>query len=229
MRSRLQDRFDQTPFWSVADANDLINEALRWFNLYTGFWRGTATIVTQAGNPFLQVSGTLTYRTRVFVAGNQLTPSSIVQLYRARPGWRTQTTASGGGVPTIINSWAPVGLSTLAIWPADAVGGTTVSIDAVKVTPTLTSDGQFVDLGTEELDLILDEALWGLSFKRPSVQPALKPNHLRFLQGCLARNNQLRASSFFREALGLDQEQRLVPPRQPATTPGPQGDQGQGG
>lgn len=227
LRARLQERYDATPFWSTADANDLINEALRWFNLYTGFWRGTVTIQTIAGSPFLQVSGSLTYRTRVFAAGNQLTPSSIVQLYRARPNWRTQTTASGGSVPTTLNSWAPIGLSTVAIWPADAAGGTTVSIDAVKITPTLTADGQFVDLGTEELDLLLDEALWGLSFKRPSVMAALKPGHIRFLQGCLARNNQLRASSYFREALGLDQEQRLVSPRMVATQGGP-GQEGQG-
>lgn len=221
LRARLQDRYDGAPFWSTTDANDLINEALRWFNLYTGFWRGTVTVVTVAGNPFLTVSGSLTYRTRVWVNGNPLTLSSIVQLYRARPNWRTQKTTDGGDVPTTLNSWAPVGLSRVAIWPADGAGGTTVSIDGVRVTPILTADGQFVDLGTEELDLILDEALWGLSFKRPSVQAALQPGHQRFLQGCLSRNDQLRASAFFREALGLDQEQRLVSPRSPATAGGP--------
>src|SRR5437016_1230975 len=112
LRARLQDRYDGTPFWSNTEANDAINETLRWFNLYTGYWRGSATVVTGVGDRFLSVSGTLTYRTRVTRAGKALTRKSIVELYRQRRDWRTQTTATGGEVPTTIREWAPVGLRT---------------------------------------------------------------------------------------------------------------------
>jgi hypothetical protein len=216
LRSRLQDRFDGTPFWSATEANDAINEALRWFNLYTGYWRGSVPVVTGVGGRFLSVGGTLTYRTRVTRAGKALARKSIVELYRQRKNWRTQSTSDGGDVPSTIQEWAPIGLSTIAIWPADGPGGTTLTIEAVKITPILSLDGSFVDLGTEELDLLLDECLWILSFKRPSLQEGFQPLHQHFLQGCLDRNDQLRASAFFREALGLDQEQRLVPPRRSA-------------
>lgn len=216
LRARLQDRFDGTPFWSDPEANDAINEALRWFNLYTGYWRGSVQVVPGVGGRFLAVGATLTYRTRVTRSGKALTRKSIVELYRQRTNWRTQTTSDGGDVPTTIQEWAPVGLATIAIWPADGPGGTTLTIDAVKITPILTADGNFVDLGTEELNLILGECLWILGFKRPSLLETLKPLHQAFLEGCLERNEQLRASAFFREALGLPQQQRLVPPRRKA-------------
>lgn len=211
LRLRLQERYTSVPFWTATEANDAINEALRYFNLYTGYWRGSITVPTVANVPFLSIATTMTRATRVFRAGKALARKSIVELYRQRRNWRTQTTASAGGVPTTVQEWAPIGLSDFAIWPADAVGGLTLNVDAVKITPILTADGNFVDLGEEELGLLLDEALWILTFKKPSDREGQKPRHERFLQGCLDRNDQLRASSYFRAALGLDQEQRLEP------------------
>lgn len=208
-RGLLQNRYTGDPFWSDTEANDAINEALRQFNLFTGYWRGTATANTTINVAFVTVPATLTYRTRVYVAGRALTRKSIVELYRTRRNWRTQTTASGSPVPTTMREWAPVGLGSIALWPTDAVGATTLSFDAVKLTPILTADGQFVDIGQEELNLILNEALYILSVKRPSILEAMKEKHQRFLQGCAERNDQIRASSYYRRVLGLDQEQRV--------------------
>jgi hypothetical protein len=215
LRSRLQDRYTGDPFWATVEANDAINEAMRQFNLFTGFWRGTATATTTANVPFVTVPATLTYRTRVYVSGRPLTRKSIVEFYRMRRDWRTQTTASGSPVPTTVREWAPIGLGQVAIWPADAAGGLTLSFDAVKATPILTADGDFLDLGEEEIGLLLDESLWILSFKQPSRMDQLRDRHVAFLQGCLARNDQLRGSSYFRSILGLDQQRRLEPERVP--------------
>lgn len=215
LRSRLQDRYTGDPFWTPQEATDALNEALRQFNLFTGYWRGSSTAVTGAGTPFLTIPSTLTYRTRVYVTGKVLTRKSIVEFYRFRRNWRTQTTTSGGGVPTTIQEWAPIGLSQIAIWPHTAAAGTTLSLDAVRLTPTLVANGDFLDLGEEELTLILAESLYILSFKRPSILEAMEEKHKLFLAGCLERNDQLRASSYFRLALGLDQEQREEPSKLP--------------
>jgi hypothetical protein len=209
LRSRLQDRYTGDPFWSATEANDAINESLRYFNLFTGYWRGPATALTVINTPFVTAPATLTYKTRVYVSGRALTRKSIVELYRSRRDWRTQTTASGSPVPTTIREWAPIGLGTIAIWPTDAVGGTTLTFDGVKITPILVADGNFLDLGEEEITLILSEALWVLSFKRPSLQAGFTEKHEVFLKGCLERNDQLRRSAYFRAALGLNQEQRI--------------------
>lgn len=213
LRARLQDRYTGDPFWTDTDANDLLNETLRLFNMYTGYWRGTATALTTAGSPFVTVPAALTSQTRIEVAGDPLTRKSILGLYRTRRNWRTQTTLSGAPVPATIREWAPVGLRTIAIWPHTAAGGDTITFNGVKITPVLTADGSFLDVGEEELTLILGEALYGLAFKRPSLLEQLKPGHDQFLQGMLERNDQLRASSYYREALGLPEEQRAVYPR----------------
>jgi hypothetical protein len=210
LRARLQDRFTGDPFWSATEANDALNEALRYFNLFTGYWRGSATAVTTANNPFVTIPATLTYRTRVTRAGFALARKSLIELYRGKRNWRTQTTTSGSPVPSTVREWAPVGLGQIAIWPTDAAGGLTLTFEAVKLTPILTADGQFLDIGNEEVNLVLNEALWILTFKRPSLLPQMKPKHQAFLEGCLERNDQLRQSSYFRRQLGLDQEQRLV-------------------
>jgi hypothetical protein len=213
LRDRLKDRYTGDPFWSDTEANDALNETLRYFNLFTGYWRGTATANTTANVAFVSVPATLTYRTRVYVSGRALVRLSIVELYRTQRNWRTETLASGSPVPTTIRIWAPVGLGQIAIWPTDNVGGTTLSFDAVKLTPILTADGQFLDVGEEELALILSEALYVLAFKRPSILEAMKDKHAFFLKGCLERNDQLRSSAYFREVLGLDQQQRIEPVR----------------
>lgn len=213
LRARLQDRYTGDPFWSTTEANDALNEALRYFNLFTGYWRGTATAPTVANSPFVTVPATLTYRTRITRAGFALARKSLIELYRSKRDWRTQTTATGSPVPTTIREWAPVGLQQIALWPTDAVGGTVLTFEAVKLTPVLTLDAQFLDIGNEELNLVLNEALWVLAFKRPSLLAQMKPKHLAFLEGCLERNDQLRQSSYFRRQLGLDQAQRLVATR----------------
>lgn len=214
LRARLEDRYTGDPFWTAQEANDAINEALRQFNLYTGYWRSTATAVTVAGTPFLTVPGTLTYRTRVYRQGRSLTRKSVVELYRTRRNWRTDTTTDGGEVPTVIREWCPIGLATIAIWPRDG-GGTTLTFDGIRLTPVLTTDATFLDLGEEEINLLLAEAIWILTFKRPSLLEVMREKHTTFLQGCLDRNDQLRESAHFRQALGLDAEQRLEPVRLP--------------
>lgn len=215
LRARLQDRYTGDPFWTEGEANDALNEALRYFNLLTGYWRGTTTATTTANQPFVSVPAALTYRTRVYRAATKvLTRTSISGLYRTRRNWRTQTTASGSPVPTVISEWAPIGLSKIAIWPADAVGGTTLTLDGVIVTPVLSGDGSFLDLGEEELQLVLAEALYVLGFKRPSILQELAAQHRIFMEGCGERNDQLRASAFYKNILGLDQHPRTEPIRQ---------------
>jgi hypothetical protein len=213
LRGQLQARYTGDPFWTAVEATDAINEALRYFNLFTGYWRGSEPAITVAGSPFLDVPGSLTYRARVYVEGLTLTLKSIVGQYRSRLTWRTDLTTDGGATPPVIREWAPVGLGQIAIWPTDPVGGTVLQFDGVRLTPILVLDADTLDLGNEEIGILLDEALWILSFKRPSILAEMQPRHQRFLEACLERNDLLRKSSFFRHALGLDQEQRLEPTR----------------
>lgn len=217
LRYLLQTRYTGDAFWTVADANDAINESLRIFNVFTGYWRGQASVTTAVGTPYITVPAALTAQTRVFQTGRVLTRKSILGWYRSRRDWRSQTTASGGDVPTTMREWAPVGLFRIAVWPADFAGGSTLTIDGVRVTPILLTDASFVDLGEEVLNALMDEALYILAFKRPSLLEEFQPYHQSFLEAVLLKNDRLRASSYFRKALGIDQSQRLRPQRVPKT------------
>ena len=55
LRGLLQNTYTDDPFWSDTEANDALNEALRQFNLYTGYWRGTVTALTTANVAFVTV------------------------------------------------------------------------------------------------------------------------------------------------------------------------------
>lgn len=213
LRHALQTHYTGDPFWTTQDANDAINEALRWFNAYTGYWRGSASLTTLAGTPFLIVPAALTAQTRVYQTGRVLTPASLVSWYRTKRNWRTETITSGGTVPTTIREWAPVGLFRIAIWPHDPAGGLDLTIDGVRVTPILTTDASFVDMGEEVQGAVVDEALYILAFKRPSLLQEFQPRHQAFLAAAAEKNDRLRASSYFRKALGLPQHDRLVLPR----------------
>lgn len=216
LRLRLQERYESLVFWTDTEANDAINEALRQFNAYTGYWHGTVTVSTAAGDPFITLPGTLTYRSRVYTTGRTLTRKSIVEQYRGRRNWRTQTTTDGGAIPTTVREWTPIGLRMIALWPTPAAAGIALSVDGVKLTPTLSADGSYVDLGEEALSAILDEALWILGgFKRPSLVEAFRGRHRAFILACGAKNDHLRASAFYRKALGLDQLPRVQPPTTP--------------
>jgi len=197
VRARLQDRYDSTPFWSNEEARLAINEALRVWNALTGFWKSTGTANTSAGSPYVTVPGALTFGTRVTLSNSPLTPTSIFELDNGKPGWEATT-----GTPKY---WAPLGLKKIAIYPIDAAGGTTLTFDGVGVTPVLTADGDYVDIGQEELNTLIGYALHVLSFKMGAeIFKKMKPQFDAFIAAAMERNAQLKASEPFQAALGAD-------------------------
>lgn len=212
LRARLQDQYTDDPFWTDQEANDAMNEALRYFNLYTGYWWDSVQVFTQANTPYVPVPLPLTWRTRVLPpTGPALLQKGILSLYRQRRNWRTQRIDMGGEVPSRIEEWAPVGVQQIAIWPHD-LGGTRLTITGVRTTPVLVNDAQELNLGEEQIGPLLKESLWILGFKRPSLKDQFEGGHLAFLQAVLTMNDRLRRSAFFRKTLGLPEDARLDRP-----------------
>lgn len=213
LRVTLNHRVDNARFWTDEEARRALNETLRDWNLLTGKWRRRATYSTTAGTHEYRLGASLTYGMAVKYQGTPLLPGAIWDLDVGRPTWRGETTASGGAVPTIPTVWVPISLQQIAIWPADAattVGALTV--DGVAATPVLVEDADFVDLGEEQHDLILDYALHLLSFKLGGPQwEATHPLFLAFLQAAAEENGRLKANQKFRRAAGLDRRRDLQP------------------
>jgi hypothetical protein len=208
-------KYDQVPFWTVEEATDAINEALLMWNLMTGFWKDTVTITTPlTANWDYSLPASIVFGMRAEFNGKPLNLSSRNDMDSGHPGWQSQTTADGGNVPTEPKNWLPLSIDMIAIWPADAAGGNTLTINGVAATPQLTSAGDFIDIGAEELGVILGYALHILSLKEGGLRFAATGHYFtEFLQSAAEENDQLTQSSMFREFLGLDSAREANPTR----------------
>lgn len=222
LRSQLQTRFDGVPFWSTDDANDAINETLRWWNAFTGVWRTTQTIVAPPASEdhLVALNGYLIGRTRIRVDGQArpLIPISIFNLARIRPNWMYEYTDTLG-LPTTIQWFAPVGLYVIRVWPGNRANATLI-VDGMAATPILTSDTQYVQLGEEDLDALLDEALHISAFKHGGdLFLSTIPLHQNFLRTAAERNSRLLVSRAFKMYAGLDRQRFSAPVANPSVLP----------
>lgn len=211
LRTRLQAKFESVPFFTVTEQDAAINEALQWYNLYTGVWRLRVEMTTVADQVYYAIPGSLVSSARVEYNGYPLTISSLSDMDNGRPGWEADTTADGGLVPTETQVWLPVGMNYIALWPADATGDNGLVIDGVHATPTLVFSTDTVDLDDTELDALLGEALYLLCFKDPGRAPRAAQWHQNFIQNVLAHSARLKASNMFLQPEGLDMNRSTVP------------------
>jgi hypothetical protein len=207
------ERWDSTVFWTDEEARLAINEALRDWNLMVGRWHRRLTLSTGAGTVEYALGATLIYGARVKVGTMPLTVTSTLELDLGRPTWRSETTASGGDVATIPILWAPISIQRIAIWPQTAGAGVNnLIVDGVANTPVLVQDGDFLDLGEELLDPLLDYALHVAAFKEGGARwQATLPYFTAFLKLAAQENKLLKASRAFRRLAGLDRRRDLLP------------------
>lgn len=205
LRTRLQARYDDTPFWTDAEANEAINEGLLTWGLLTGRWRSTVVLSTTANTPEYAIPAGLTYRARVAFNNLSMSPASLVEMNLGRPHWWSETTTSGGAVPTRPTLWVPLSLALIAIWPADATGNNALTVEGVANTPILTADGAFVDLSEADLSVQLGFDLHVLLFKKggPAFQKSMA-DFTAFLSAAAEENDLVKSSQFYRQWMGLD-------------------------
>ncbi len=216
LKARLADRYESVPFWTPEEARRAINEGLRIWSCATGFWRQAILVPTVPNDSYVAVPGTLVQAARITWNGLPLEPASLFDFSYYLPNWRGVTTATPGA-PTRPVYWARAGLALFAIYPADAYASVTgthaVLVNGIRSTPTLVNDGDFVDLGQEQFDVLLGYAQHVLAFKvGGTALTASYPAWLAFLKAATQQNRQFAASSYYRKLMGLDQARRLSPP-----------------
>lgn len=217
LRGLLQVRWESTPFWTTEDANLALNHALRVWNLLTAYWRKRVVVATIPNDPLVPIPGTLVQQTAITWQGRPMVGVSVAELLLVEPNvWQARTT-DGGLVPNRPLFWAPVGLSLVQLYPAHPTAGS-LEVDGVRNTPVLTADGDFVDLGPEELDTLLGYALHAAAFKAgPAFLERTKPALEQFIKTAAARNALLKTTRWY-TALQKDGYAWSVLP--PAVQPG---------
>jgi hypothetical protein len=205
IRQMLQEKVESVPFWADAEANDAINEALLMWNALTGFWKGTQTAQTTPGSWDYAVYPSLVFGSRVEFNGKGLAEASIQDMDDGHPGWQGEKTTDGAPIPTEPTKWLPLSIDMIAIWPADAAGGNTLTIQGVAQTPRLVTDADFIDIGAEELNALLGYALHALALKEGGERFAGTMKYFQeFLKAAAEENDQLLASAMFRQFIGID-------------------------
>ena len=210
--ARLADRVDQQVWWTSDQARRAINEGLRIWSLITGMWQGANNLVTIPNDPFLYVAGSMVKGTRVSMGGRRLVQSSIYGFDHGLHNWQGTTTATAGA-PSVPVYWAPVGLTEIAIYPADAtVLGSAIVVDGVRNTTLLVNGADFLDLGDEEINTLLGYALHALAFyKGAAALQATRPLLVDFFKAAAKRNAVFAASNLFRKITGIDRTRYQQP------------------
>lgn len=223
LRTLLENQLDSlaTSFWRTDEKNRLIQDGLRFWNLLTGYWKARVTINTTASTVWYALPGTITSGMRVSWQDFPLSPTSFHDLDFGRPQWESETTASGGDVPTRPSSWVIGALNLIAIWPADAVGNSNLVIDGVAVTPILANDGSTVDIGPDELNSLLNYLQHIASFKEGGKEFQATDDEMKqFLTAAGQRSAILRACATYRRWLGLDKSRKSKPLEDANAAPG---------
>lgn len=214
MQTALLEKVESVPFWTSAEATDALNEALLLWNLLTGFWKDTVTILTTTSNWDYALPSSLVFGTRVMWNGKILAEASLDEMDSGRPNWQAETTTSGGSVPTQPVKWFPLSIDLIGIWPADMVSGNALTVDGVAQTPRLVSGGDYIDIGDEEFNAILGYALHALALKEGGERfAATLPLLVEFLSEAAEENDQLTQSAMFRQFLGIDETRQARPTR----------------
>jgi hypothetical protein len=207
-RQQVRNQLQQSPFWTDAELNANINESLRTWNCLTGQWKRPVTITTQQNRPYYSLAGLLVFGMRVQFGSLPLAQSSLTNWDKESPQWEGRPSASGP------DEWAPVGISIIAIKPADAVGNRTLTINGVAATPILTTDADFIDIGEEEFDSLLNYNQYLAVFKCGGAEfESCLPLYQSFLKAAASKNERLNASNLFRRAMGIDNDQAGMRPR----------------
>lgn len=214
LRRDLQHRVEVVPYWTQEEARLALNEGLWCWNLLTGTWKARVTVdADPANDPLTGLPSTLVFGTRIAYQSQPLAQGSLHDLLRGRPGAWTETTASGGDVPTRPMVWAPVSLSTVFIWPRPAAFvAAAFTVDGVAATPVLTNEADAVDLEDGVWEVLLDYALHTLAFKEGARFASTQPLMQGFLALAAEQNDQLTKSAAFRQYMGLARKD-LVPTR----------------
>lgn len=199
LRQRLRERLLNN-WWLDAELNLYINEALRVWGSLTGFYRQRSTVAFPAVGvdyPVTTVDTSCYAVLRIDLAsGPHLDPISIEELGQFNPTWYAASSATQ-------TNWIPLGLNRVALYPLPT-GTVNAIVDNLYFAPIPTSDGDFIQVGEEDMDAIIDYMEFISTLKEGGEELKTSMDLLtHFLQQAAKYNSRLLHSATFRKVLGM--------------------------
>lgn len=152
---------DNTAFYPLAEVDRVINEQVKVSNLFVGFIQDPVTITTEAGKFIYGIPEPMVVPLAVSLNGKRLNRTSLPVIAAKTRNWLNETTANTGPVM----SWIPLGIRRLAIHPADAAGGRTITVDGIINPTPLVNGTDVIQAADEVLDGIQQMAIHVLQLK----------------------------------------------------------------
>ena len=185
-------------FWDSQEKNDALNEALNVWQLMVGEWTAGITMAAD-GSTFYAAPAQIGAVQRVLFGGSPLTMISVNELDMGSPEWQGTS-----GDPEF---WALMGVNLFALSPQPTTGN--ITIEGISETPTLTNDSDYVMLGDEQLNRILDYAEHYCSFKEGVGEfDSSQSGFSLFIEAAGKRNSNLLASALYRQWMGRNREEQ---------------------
>lgn len=206
LKNRLTERVgNNTIFWTDREKGKAIMEAILIWQCMTGEFNRVFSIPA-VGQAFYDVPKQVASIRRITVDSSPLTPTSMWELDMGYPGWQ--------GVTGSAIFWAPRGINKIAVYPSPTSGS--IIFEGYAEVPFLTGDGDYIQLGDEEISGILDYAHHYLTLKEGGKEFGDAKNLLsNFIQAAVLRNSRLLAVDFYRKTIGQDRDGMERLPRVP--------------
>lgn len=216
----VQNRVQNLAFWSQQEITDSISEAIKLWQVGTGFWKSRIEVTTvakrciydltaindQSGKPLVQ---TVLMPIRCCFNGASMHPTGWTDIDSTGRSWQTDLTGSAA-VPDTPILWGPMGLNLMFIWPADATGNNSLQLDVLQRAPVLVNSIDFLNLDSTEVPAFLSGVVHFLTFKRSGIAfKSTTKGFKEFLKAMALRNSHLQLVSSYRSYMGEDTSRNL--------------------
>lgn len=197
INDRLVARTGET-FWSTPERKDAIIEVIRVWQLLNGQWGRIQSIPVTTSSPHTyNVPKQIISLQRASHDSVPLTMTALPELDFGSPGWQGTT-----GTPTY---WMPAGMNLVDLSPAPTSGN--ITFIGLEEPIPLEGDNDFINIGDEELNFLLNAAQHYLSLKEgPSEAIATLPLLATMMKGAGEANANFRATETYRRYMGIYRE-----------------------
>jgi len=212
LRTRITERLLST-FWSTSEINAYINEALRVWNVLTGYNREVYSAVSVPTNQAVYTMAELTgssnplfiLRIEANASNTTISGINLAELGHLTPTWFTTAAASTQ------EFWSQVGQNNVVLYPKPS-GTPALNTYAVDLAEIPTADGDYIQVSEEDMTAIVDYAVFIARLKESGSEFQESSKLLQsFLQAAARYNAQILQTALYRKVMGLPNQQRQRP------------------
>ena len=211
LRTRVTERLI-TNFWSTSEINAYINEALRVWNVLTGYNRDFySSVAVTAGLQVYTISQFTGSSNPLFIlrveSATDLTTFSTIDLRALShyvPTWFSETAAT-------IQNWTQIGQNNIIVYPK-STASLLLNVYAVDLADIPSGDSSYIQISEEDMPAIIDYCTFIARLKESGSEFQESIGLLQnFLRAAARYNSMILQTSLYRKVMGTPFQTRQRP------------------